>query len=82
MEAGLRDNPHYRHAVAVGQLAPLELTLLDSRGSSAWSIYERRRLGLGQKAGDIKPALLDAWTGWSREFQELIRSPVGERPAI
>jgi hypothetical protein len=68
LETGLRENPHYRHAIQIEQLAPVELTLLDPHGPSAWSVYERRRLGLGQKAGDIKPTSLDSWTGWSSEF--------------
>jgi hypothetical protein len=71
LESALQANPHYRHAVLIGQLAPVELSILDPSGPSAWSIYERRRLAQGQKAGNIKPATLDSWTGWSDEFLSL-----------
>jgi hypothetical protein len=73
LEAALEENPHYRHAVLIEQLAPVAVTILDPGGASAWSIYERRRLAQGLKAGDIKPTSLDAWTAWSGEFQSLTR---------
>jgi hypothetical protein len=71
MQAGLEANPHYRYAVELGQLAPLELAILDFHGPSAWSIYERRRMAEGQKAGDIKPTTLDPLSGWQRDFRPL-----------
>ena len=71
LEAGLRGNPYYRHAVDIGQLASVEVAPLPADGGPAWHIYERRCLARGQKAGNIKPAALDAWTGWPAEFAAL-----------
>ena len=71
LQVGLEENPYYRHAVAVGQLGPVEVALLDGTKESAWMIYERRCLERGQKCGDIKPAALDRWTGWPDRFAPL-----------
>jgi hypothetical protein len=68
LEDGLRENPYYRHAVAVGQLAPAEVVALDSGGDSAWLLYERRCLAEGKKCGNIKPTALDRRTGWPEVF--------------
>jgi hypothetical protein len=68
LEAGLGENPYYRHAVEIGQLAAVEVETLPADGETGWRTYERRCLGRGQKAGNIKPAALDAWTGWPAEF--------------
>ena len=68
LEDGLMENPYYRHAVAAGQLAPAEVTALDSRGSSAWLLYEQRCLEEGQKCGNIKPMALDRRVGWPDVF--------------
>ncbi len=73
LQAGLEENPYYRHAVAVGQLAPVEAGVLDPAGEPAWLVYERRGLELGQKTGDIKPLSLDPWTGWPDRFAPLLR---------
>jgi hypothetical protein len=64
----LGENPHYRHAVAIGQLAPAEIALLDPAAEAGWLIVERRALELGRKSGDVKPAVLDRWTGWPDRF--------------
>ncbi len=74
LEDGLQENPYYRQAVRLGQLAPVQIEWLHN-GELAWRIYERRCLALGQKAGAIKPASLDAWTGWVDEFRSLRLSP-------
>ena len=71
LEAELAENPHYRYAVGLGQLAPVEIQLLDSRGQSAWQIYERQCMARGQRAGNIKPAALDIWDGWPAAFAPL-----------
>jgi hypothetical protein len=79
LEAGLEENPHYRYAVQVKQLAPVEIEVLDTRGEPGWRIYERRRLARGQRAGNVKPMTLDNWTGWPAEFrttlQDSVRTP-------
>jgi hypothetical protein len=71
LEAGLCENPYYRHAVAIGQLAPVEVFVLPDGAESGWNIFERRCLERGQKAGNIKPAALDTWTGWPEVFDAL-----------
>jgi hypothetical protein len=68
LQAGLEENPHYRYAVSLGQLARVEVQALRS-SEPAWRIYERRCLARGQKAGDVKPTALDRWTGWAEEFR-------------
>jgi hypothetical protein len=40
LQAGLEENLYYRHAVAVRQLAPVEVGILDPQGESAWLVYE------------------------------------------
>jgi hypothetical protein len=71
LQAGLEENPHYAYAVRLGQLAPVEVQLLDPAGMSAWSLYEQRSLAQGKKVGAIKPAALDAWLGWPDVFRPL-----------
>ncbi len=71
LQAGLEENPHYAYAVRLGQLGPVEVEILDPAGTPAWSLYEQRALARGQKAGNIKPAALDAWPGWSDVFRPL-----------
>ena len=73
LHQGLEANPYYRHAVAFGQLAPAEVRLLDSDGPPAWTIYERRCLERGQRCGGVKPAALDAWTGWPELFESFYK---------
>ena len=72
LQAGLEENPYYRHAVAIGQLAPVEIGVLDPDAESAWLIYERRALEQGQKCGNLKPLALDRWTGWPDHFAPLL----------
>jgi hypothetical protein len=86
LQAGLEENPYYRHATAVGQLAPVEAGVLDPEGEPAWLVYERRWLERGQKSGDIKPLALDRWTGWPDRFAPLLRvagagTPAGTPPS-
>jgi len=64
LEDGLNENPYYRHAVAAGQLAPLDVIALDPEGESAWLRYEKRCIDEGQKPGNIKPVALDRRLGW------------------
>jgi hypothetical protein len=68
LDAALAENPHYAYAVRLGQLAPVEIAILDPRGEPGWCVYERCCLARGQRAGNIKPAALDSWTGWPAEF--------------
>jgi hypothetical protein len=77
LEAGLEENPYYRHAVRLGQLAAVEVWLLEEDGEPGWQVYERHCRARGQKAGAIKPAALDPWTGWADEFAA--RAPAASR---
>jgi hypothetical protein len=77
LQAGLEENPYYRHAVAVGQLAPVEAGLMDPEGEAAWLVYERHLLEAGFKSGNIKPLALDRWTGWPDRFAPLLRVTAG-----
>ena len=74
LQAGLEENPYYRHAVAVGQLAPVEAAVLDPDGEAAWLAVERRALEAGQKSGDVKPLALDRRPGWPERFAPLLRT--------
>jgi hypothetical protein len=79
LETGLRENPHYRYAVDLQQLAPAELHLLPANIGSGWSVVERGCIALGQRAGDIKPRSLDPWTGWPDAFQSFgLRHPTDQ----
>jgi hypothetical protein len=68
LQSGLEDNPYYRHAVQMGQLAPVQVRVLPS-AVSGWAAYERVCLARGQRAGNIKPMALDNWTGWPQELE-------------
>ncbi len=77
LETGLAENPYYRHAVALGQLAPAEVTLLDPTAEPAWLVYERGCRERGQKSGDIKPVALDRGLDWPARFAPLVIATVG-----
>lgn len=70
LQRTLERNPHYEYAVKWGQLAPVEIRVLDGRRKSGWQIFEERCLARGQKLGDVKPTALDSEFGWSGRFQE------------
>jgi hypothetical protein len=72
IEEGMRENPHYRYAVELGQLRPVEVRLLPDE-VDGWSVYESVCVERGQKVGDVKPASLDAWTGWDERFPNTTR---------
>ncbi|MBI2824417.1 MAG: GH3 auxin-responsive promoter family protein [Planctomycetia bacterium] len=80
VEGGLSENPYYRHAVGIGQLAPLEVRWLDPAGEPAYVAYERGCVARGQKPGDIKPTALDAQLGWEDVFLPLeVDGPLARR---
>ena len=82
VQAGLEENPYYRHAVQLRQLSRLEVCVLDGASEPGWLVYERGCLARGQKAGDIKPAALDCRTGWSHEFSRMVASANLENPTF
>lgn len=73
----LESNPHYRHAIRLGQLAPVKVQFLSGDASSAWRLFEAQSRKRGQTIGAIKPCLFDPWTGWAEVFAELIPRGVG-----
>jgi hypothetical protein len=68
LDMGLSENPHYRLAVELNQLGPVDLGPLEIRQETAWQLYERHCRRRGQKTGDIKPTFLDPWLGWEDYF--------------
>ncbi len=70
VQTGLEENPYYRHAVQLRQLSQFEVQILDASSLPGRLIYEKGCLARGQKAGNIKPTTLDAWTGWPSEFAQ------------
>ena len=77
VESVLRENPHYAYAQRLGQLGPLELSVIPA-GANAWHAYERRLLDRGQRMGNIKPLALHPAMDWPEVFDALIP---GERMA-
>lgn len=59
MESELSKNPYYEHAVRIGQLGPLEVSVSETGSVRHWQTYESSRLREGVRRGDIKPIALD-----------------------
>jgi hypothetical protein len=74
IQAGLEENPYYRQAVGLRQLGRVEVRWLPEV-VDVGRIYEAVCLERGQKLGDIKPAVLDPWTGWSERFRLALDGP-------
>lgn len=69
LDAALQaDNPHYRHCRALGQLAPLQAVRLPGPPGRAAQEWLRAQVARGRRPGDVKPAVLDASTGWEERF--------------
>jgi len=66
VEAYLATGHHYRYCRDLGQLDPVE----PRRIRDGWRTYERTLVGLGQRAGDIKPTHLDHRLIWDEAFGE------------
>ena len=66
LEQMLAENPHYRHCLGLGQLAPLRLFRV---AGDAHHVYLEHRRRSGQRLGDVKPAALSSEMGWSRRFE-------------
>jgi hypothetical protein len=65
LEQHLRENPHYDYCRRVGQLGPIEIFKIKRQAEEA---YIRRCEARGQRAGSVKPATLDAGSGWEGVF--------------
>jgi hypothetical protein len=64
VEEHLATGHHYRYARELGQLGPLEL----QRVEEGWAAWERTHVAAGRRAGDVKPAHLDARHDWAAVF--------------
>ena len=62
-------------AADLGQLAPLEVCVLDPTAEPASQVYLRCQIRRGVRPGNVKPAVLDAWPGWPDEFAGVARTP-------
>jgi len=85
LERGLRENPHYRACVELGQLRPARV--FEIAGDAVGRYFEHCRRG-GWRLGDIKPLALSPNDGWSRVFrgryvdEENVPRAVAPLPAI
>jgi len=73
LERGLRRNPHYAYCRDLGQLLPVRLFEIHSRG---YESYIERQSATGARLGDIKPAALSRAPGWSQILQGRYADPV------
>jgi hypothetical protein len=65
VEEELAANPHYRACVALGQLAPAAVFLVEG---AAFPRYLQECRERGQRLGDVKPLALSAASGWREVF--------------
>jgi hypothetical protein len=65
LETALRANPHYALCRDLGQLGPVRLFSIASRGYEQFTAAERSR---GARLGEIKPIALSRHTDWDRHF--------------
>jgi hypothetical protein len=56
LEARLRENPHYRHCVELGQLAPARVECVPPGAFGRYTAWQRKR---GMRLGRIKPRALE-----------------------
>lgn len=63
----MQESYHYEYARRLGQLTGCRVFMIAPE-SDASHTYLTVCTGLGQRLGDIKPAALHAYQGWSREF--------------
>ena len=66
IEAGLRENPQYRHCVRLGQLGPLKVFRIEEHGAED---YLAGCVAHGQRLGDVKPPALHRRPGWASVFR-------------
>jgi hypothetical protein len=67
METMLGSSYHYAYCRRLGQIGPLRVFVVDP-GVEAAQVYLMTCTELGQRLGDIKPALLHRFDGWSRRL--------------
>lgn len=65
IEISLQERYHYGYARKLGQLGPLQYTVIQNGIAQ----YEQGCLQLGQRAGDIKPVFIHRALNWSARFR-------------
>jgi hypothetical protein len=65
LDRTLCQNPNYSHCRELGQLQPVELFPIKSRG---YESFVKRLVSEGKRLGDIKPLALSRASGWSKTF--------------
>lgn len=75
LERLLHGNPHYAHAVRIGQLAPVEVAAIAPTRPDAWEAYERGCVARGMRRGNIKPMAMDPRPGWPTVLDTLTSAP-------
>lgn len=66
LEEELKQNPHYRYCVDLGQLNPARVFLVKG---NAYGFYSEECRRQGMRLGDIKPTPLSRTTDWTEIFQ-------------
>lgn len=73
LQSLLEENPHYKYAIQLGQLAPLEVALLDPERGSAQQTYFATCGTDGKRLGNIKPTYLDRRQEWDSCLMPLLK---------
>lgn len=68
LDQALMTGPDYRRCRQEGQLAPIQIFRIAGGGHRAYMHY---MCSQGQRLSDIKPAVLDARSGWSNRFEPM-----------
>ncbi len=66
LELLLSENPWYKHAIQVGQLFRVKVTIDQSNSGRLWAAYEARCLESGIRRGNIKPTSLETRFDWDQ----------------
>ena len=66
LDVSLSENPWYAHAIQVGQLSHVEVTVDNSNAGRLRSVYEARCLESGIRRGNIKPTSLEIRFDWDQ----------------
>ncbi|HEY7415076.1 MAG TPA: GH3 auxin-responsive promoter family protein, partial [Ktedonobacteraceae bacterium] len=67
IDKAMQDSYHYEYSRRLGQLDHCRLFVI-APNSEAFHTYLAVCTDLGQRLGDIKPAVLHAYQGWSSRF--------------
>jgi hypothetical protein len=69
LESALRENIHYDYCSRLGQLQSAEVNILPVAPAHAHVLYTETLRSRGMRAGEVKPAVLDADSAWKHRFQ-------------